>query len=165
MMMIEILKSIGLKNILAILFCLVCFSCGYWCCSARYSTLIAEYKLNAEKQKNQLLQEISQQEQFSRETIAELERENLLNREKLKNEYEIIIANMHDKYTLRDSVQCENNTRDAANVQEQKPSAANVRCYTESELYSKIEKSLAIGKECDQLAEQYNTLLKVCKVE
>lgn len=164
MMIIEILKSIGLKNILAILFCLVCFSCGYWCCSARYSTLITEYKLNAEKQKNQLLQEISQQEQFSRETIAELERENLLNREKLKNEYEIIIANMHDKYVLRDSVQCDS-SRSSNSMQETKSNTSKLRCYTESELYRKIEQSLAIGKECDQLAEQYNTLLKVCKVE
>ena len=165
MMIIEILKSIGLKNILAILFCLVCFSCGYWCCSARYTTLITEYKLNAEKQKNQLLQEISQQEQFSRETIAIIERENLEKQEQLKNEYESIIANMHDKYTLRDSVQCENNTRDAANVQETKPNTSKLRCYTESELYRKIERSLAITKECDKLALDYNALLKVCKVE
>lgn len=142
-----------------------CFYCGYWFCSVGYTLEIKEYKLNAEKQKNQLLQEISQQEQFSRETIAIIERENLEKQEQLKNEYESIIANMHDKYTLRDSVQCENNTRDAANVQEQKPSAANVRCYTESELYSKIEKSLAIGKECDKLANDYNALLKVCKVD
>lgn len=165
MMIIEILKSIGLKNILAILFCLVCFSCGYWCCSARYSTLITEYKLNAEKQKNQLLQEISQQEQFSRETIAIIERENLEKQEQLKNEYETIIADMHNKYVLADSVQCENNTRDAANVQEQKPNTSKLRCYTESELYRKIEKSLAIGKECDKLALDYNALLKVCKID
>lgn len=164
MMIIEILKSIGLKNILAILFCLVCFSCGYWCCSARYSTLIAEYKLNAEKQKNQLLQEISQQEQFSRETINKIERENLEKQEQLKNEYETIISDMHNKYVLADSVQCDS-SRSSSNVQETKPNTSNLRCYTEAELYSKIEKSLAIGKECDQLAEQYNTLLKVCKVE
>ena len=165
MMIIEILKSIGLKNILAILFCLVCFSCGYWCCSARYSTLIAEYKLNAEKQKNQLLEEISQKEQFSRETINKIERENLEKQEQLKNEYETIIADMHDKYVLRDSVQCENNTRDAANVQETKSNTSKLRCYTENELYSKIEKSLAIAKECDKLANDYNALLKVCKVD
>lgn len=164
MMIIEILKSIGLKNILAILFCLVCFSCGYWCCSARYSTLITEYKLNAEKQKNQLLQEISQQEQFSRETINKIERENLEKQEQLKNEYEIIIANMHDKYTLRDSVQFDS-SRSSNCMQETKSNTSKLRCYTESELYRKIEQSLAIGKECDQLAEQYNTLLKVCKVE
>lgn len=164
MMIIEILKSIGLKNILAILFCLVCFSCGYWCCSARYSTLIAEYKLNAEKQKNQLLQEISQQEKFSRETINKIERENLEKQEQLKNEYESIIANMHDNYVLRDSVQCDS-SRSSNSVQETKPNTGNIRCYTESELYRKIEKSLAIGQECDKLAEQYNTLLKVCKVE
>lgn len=164
MMIIEILKSIGLKNILAILFCLVCFSCGYWCCSARYSTLIAEYKLNAEKQKNQLLQEISQQEQFSRETIAIIERENLEKQEQLKNEYETIIGNMRDKYILADSVQCDS-SRSSSNVQEAKPNTGNIRCYTEAELYRKIEQSMAIAKECDKLANDYNALLKVCKVD
>lgn len=164
MMIIEILKSIGLKNILAILFCLVCFSCGYWCCSARYSTLITEYKLNAEKQKNQLLQEISQQEQFSRETINKIERENLEKQEQLKNEYETIIADMHNKYVLADSVQCDS-SRSTADMQETKSDTSKLRCYTESELYRKIEKSLAITKECDKLANDYNALLKVCKVE
>jgi Na+-translocating ferredoxin:NAD+ oxidoreductase RnfC subunit len=163
-MIIEILKNIGLKNILAILFCLVCFSCGYWCCSVRYSTLITEYKLNAEKQKNQLLQEISQQEQFSRETIAIIERENLEKQEQLKNEYESIIANMHDNYVLRDSVQC-NDSRSAADVQETKSNTGDLRCYTEAELYRKIERSLAIGQECDKLANDYNALVKVCKVD
>lgn len=162
-MIIEILKNIGLKNILAILFCLACFSCGYWCCSARYSTLITEYKLNAEKQKNQLLQEISQQEQFSRETIAIIERENLEKQEQLKNEYESIIAGMHDNYVLRDSVQCDS-SRSAADVQETKSNTGDLRCYTEAELYRKIERSLAIGQECDKLANDYNALLKVCKV-
>lgn len=129
-----------------------------------YTLEIKEYKLKSERLKNELMQELTQKEKFSREIIAELERENLLNQEKLKNEYETIIAGMHDKYVLRDSVQCDS-SRSAADVQEQKPNTSKLRCYTESELYRKIEKSLAIAKECDQLAEQYNTLLKVCKVE
>lgn len=163
-MIIEILKSIGLKNILVTLFCLVCFSCGYWCCSVQYSLEIEEYKLSAEKQKNQLLEEISQKEKFSRETINKIERENLVKQEQLKNEYETIITNMHDKYVLADSVQCDS-SRSSSNVQETKPNTSKLRCYTESELYRKIEKSLAIAKECDKLANDYNALLKVCKVD
>lgn len=163
-MITEILKSIGLKNILVTLFCLVCFSCGYWCCSVQYSLEIEEYKVSAEKQKNQLLEEISQQEKFSRETINKIERENLVKQEQLKNEYESIIANMHDKYTLRDSVQCDS-SRSSSNMQETKPNTSNLRCYTESELYRKIERSLVITKECDKLALDYNALLKVCKVD
>ena len=38
-----------------------------------------------------------------------------------------------------------------------------LRCYTEAELQSKIERSVAITRECDQLAVRYNTLLKACK--
>lgn len=163
-MITEILKSIGLKNILVTLFCLVCFSCGYWCCSVQYSLEIEEYKVSAEKQKNQLLEEISQQEKFSRETINKIERENLVKQEQLKNEYETIIADMHNKYVLADSVQCDS-SRSSINMQETKPNTSNLRCYTESELYRKIERSLAITKECDKLALDYNALLKVCKVD
>lgn len=163
-MIIEILKNIGLKNILVTLFCLACFSCGYWCCSVQYSLEIEEYKVSAEKQKNQLLEEISQKEKFSRETINKIERENLEKQEQLKNEYKTIIADMHNKYVLADSVQCDS-SRSSSNMQETKPNTSNLRCYTESELYSKIEKSLAIAKECDKLALEYNALLKVCKVD
>lgn len=163
-MITEILKSIGLKNILVTLFCLVCFSCGYWCCSVQYSLEIEEYKVSAEKQKNQLLEEISQQEKFSRETINKIERENLVKQEQLKNEYESIIADMHNKYVLADSVQCDS-SGSSSNMQETKPNTSNLRCYTESELYRKIERSLAITKECDKLALDYNALLKVCKVD
>lgn len=163
-MITEILKNIGLKNILVTLFCLACFSCGYWCCSVQYSLEIEEYKVSAEKQKNQLLEEISQKEKFSRETINKIERENLEKQEQLKNEYETIIADMHNKYVLADSVQCDS-SRSSADMQETKSDTSNLRCYTESELYRKIERSLAITKECDKLALDYNALLKVCKVE
>lgn len=163
-MIIEILKNIGLKNILVTLFCLACFYCGYWCCSVQYSLEIEEYKLSAEKQKNQLLEEISQKEKFSRETINKIERENLEKQEQLKNEYETIIADMHDNYVLADSVQCDS-SRSSSNMQETKPNTSELRCYTESELYRKIERSLAITKECDKLALDYNALLKVCKVD
>ena len=40
---------------------------------------------------------------------------------------------------------------------------SDLRCYTEAELQSKIERSVAIARECDQLAVRYNTLLKACK--
>ena len=35
-------------------------------------------------------------------------------------------------------------------------------CYTRAELQSKIKRSLAITKECDELAERYKALVKVC---
>ena len=35
-------------------------------------------------------------------------------------------------------------------------------CYTRSELQSKIKRSLDITKECDELAERYKALVKVC---
>lgn len=40
---------------------------------------------------------------------------------------------------------------------------SNLRCYTEEQLLDKVKASMAIARECDQLAERYNALLEVCK--
>jgi hypothetical protein len=153
-----------LKNILGISFYLVFFLFGWWCCSLRYSTLIANYKLKAEQDKNLLLSEIKNKERVSRETIANIERENLKKEEDLKHEYETIINDLNNKYVLVGGVQC-NDPRDTNDVQRKKDNTPQVRCYTENELYRKIEQSLDIAKDCDKLANDYNALLKVCKID
>ena len=163
-MIMTILQTIGIRNILLICACLLSFLGGYQYCSLHYSVEISKYKLEAEKRKNELLQSVDKSNKLAREKIASIERNNTANMEKLKHEYETTISTLRTKYKLTNSVQC-NSTRSTDNVSSETTDSSKLRCYTEAELYSKIEKSLAIGKECDQLAEQYNTLLKVCKVD
>lgn len=130
----------------------------------QYSVKIKDYELEREREKTQLLQEISQQERLSREKIATLEQLNIEQQENLKNEHEKFIANLHNDYKLKfDRLQYKD-CRGANSVQREATNTFEVECYKKSDLFRAIEESLVIAKECDQLAIDYNTLLNVCKV-
>lgn len=161
-MILNIIKGIGLKNIFMICCVVFSFSCGFYFCHVRYSLEIDKYKIEAEKQKNQLLQDIAKSEKEARDKITSIERENLEIQNKLKVDYENTIASMRSDYIINDSVQC-NSARSSNGVQGKTEHTSELRCYTEDELYRKIEKSMAIAQECDRLASDYNALLKVCK--
>ena len=68
---------------------------------------------------------------------------------------------------IRDTVvvkrNCMSDSKASAGVSAATGAKSNLRCYTETELQSKIERSVAITRECDQLAVRYNALLKTCK--
>lgn len=155
-------QKIGLKNIFLILSYVLSFCAGAYCCYVHYSLELEEYKAETEKQKNQLLQTAAKTEKLSRDRIANIERENLEVQNKLKVDYENTIANLRDNYTISNSVQC-NSSRSTNSVPRKAEHTGKLRCYTEDELYRKIEKSMAITSECDKLANDYNALLKVCK--
>ena len=163
-MILSIIKFIGLKNIFVISCVAVSFCCGFYFCHVRYSLEIDKYKIEAEKQKSELLLDIANKEKLSRDKIESIERDNLQEKEKLKNEYETTISNLRSDYTIADSVHC-NSTRSSDSVPTKTKNTTSVRCYTEDELYRKIERSLAITQECDRLASDYNALVKICKVE
>ena len=60
---------------------------------------------------------------------------------------------------------CNNNSNSGSAAMP--PKATNqskLKCYTESELQRKIEKSLDIAAECDRLATRFNSLLEWCKL-
>lgn len=156
-------RKVGLKNILAIFCCLLCFLCGYYLCYLRASLHIEEYKATAEQQKNQLLQSVAKTEKETRDKIATIERENFEVQNKLKANYENTIASLRSSYKLSDGVHC-NNSGNTNSMPGKTSNTGELRCYTEDELYRKIERSLAITAECDKLANDYNSLLKICKL-
>lgn len=137
---------------------------GAYCCHVHYSLEIDKYKIEAEKQKNQLLQNVAKSEKEARDKITSIERENLEIQNKLKVDYENTIASLRSKYKLSDGVHCDS-SRSSNGMQGKTSNTGEIRCYTEDELYRKIERSLAITQECDRLATDYNALLKICKVE
>lgn len=163
-MIMTIFQTIGIRNILLICACLLSFLGGYQYCSLHYSVEISKYKLEAEKRKNELLQSVDKSNNLAREKIASIERNNTANMEKLKHEYETTISTLRTKYKLTNSVQC-NSTRSTDNVSSETTDSSKLRCYTEDELYRKIERSMAIANECDQLATKYNALLEVCNAQ
>lgn len=159
-----ILQSTGMRNIFLSCVCLLFFLGGYHYCSLQYSVEISKYKLVAEKRKNELLQSVDKTNKLTREKIASIERDNTANMEKLKHEYETTISSLRTKYKLANSVQC-NSTRSTDSVSPETTGSSKLRCYTEDELYRKIERSMAITNECDQLATKYNSLLEVCNAQ
>ena len=84
--------------------------------------------------------------------------------EVMQNEHEKDIIDLNN---LRDTInvpKCvSNSSKTDKPVSGKTKSQSGVRCYTEAELQRKIERSLVIAGECDELAVKYNALLRVCK--
>ena len=107
--------------------------------------------------------------------IIEKERALRIEQDKIVNDYLETIETMRAKHeqdiidlnNLRDTVtvpKCvSNSSKTDKSVSGKAIDKSGVRCYTESELLRKIESSLDIAKQCDELAVKYNALLKVCK--
>ena len=85
--------------------------------------------------------------------------------EKQHNEDVINIENLRDVISIDADKLCNNNSNSHSTAMP--PKATNqskLRCYTNSELQRKIEKSLDITNECDRLAARFNSLLEWCKL-
>ena len=82
--------------------------------------------------------------------------------EVMQNEHEKDVINLNN---LRDTVTVKcvsNGSKTDKSVSGKAKNQSGVRCYTDSELQRKIEESLVIAGEADELAIKYNTLLKTC---
>ena len=107
--------------------------------------------------------------------IIEKERALRIEQDKIVNDYLETIETMRAKHeqdiinlnNLRDTVtvpKCvSNSSKTDKSVSGKAKDKSGIRCYTESELLRKIEASLDIAKQCDELTVKYNALLKVCK--
>ena len=83
--------------------------------------------------------------------------------EVMQNEHEKDIIDLNN---LRDTVTVKcvsNGSKTDKSVSGKAKNQSGIRCYTDTELQRKIERSLVIAKQCDELAVKYNALLKVCK--
>lgn len=83
--------------------------------------------------------------------------------EVMQNEHEKDIIDLNN---LRDTVTVKcvsNGSKTDKSVPGKTKNQSGVKCYTDSELQKKIERSLVIAGECDRLAERYNSLLEWCK--
>ena len=123
--------------------------------------------------------EMREAELKTNKLIIEKERALRIEQDKIVNDYLETIEAMRTKHE-QDVINI-NNLRDTANVSkcvsdnnkssnksgsrlsEKAENKSGIRCYTETELLSKIKRSLDIAKECDELAVRYNSLLNTCK--
>ena len=85
--------------------------------------------------------------------------------EKQHNEDVINIENLRDVISIDTDKLCDNNSNSGSAAMPTKATnQSKLKCYTESELQRKIEKSLDIANECDKLSRRYNALLEWCKL-
>lgn len=109
----------------------------------------------------------------------QIEQELIQEQDSVVREYTQKIRDMEDRYvadieSIRNS-QLADTVPPPECVQQPAPSSANKRlpektpdkpgiaCYTESELRSKIESSLAIARECDKEMTRFQALIEACK--
>ena len=118
-------------------------------------------KLNQERLNNSQI--IINKEREYKVKEQEIIKDYLQQMEILKDEYEknlIVSNNLRDTF-IPDCVQQPDtsNTR----VSRETTNKSTARCYSESDLLGKVKETMAIGRECDQLAIKYNSLLEWCK--
>ena len=84
--------------------------------------------------------------------------------EKQHEQDKIDMDNLRDVISIDIDKLCNNSTANSATMPTKATNQSKLRCYTNSELQRKIEKSLDISNECDRLATRFNALLEWCKL-
>ena len=111
---------------------------------------IIETERNLQNKQNQIVADYLQQ-------ISLLEAQH--------NEDKINLDNLRDAFDVKLDSMCNTNNSGSSTVSTKTGTQSNLKCYTESELLRKIERSLAIAREADELAVKYNTLLRTCSTK
>ena len=122
-----------------------------------------QWETKLKELENLNLQQLREQEFNMVEKQQKLEAKYLQDIDTLKKEHENEISKLTaDK--LRDTTNCMPDTSSiSAGVSKKTTAKSNLICYTRAELLGKIQRSMDITRECDELAIKYKTLLKVCK--
>ena len=84
--------------------------------------------------------------------------------EKQHEQDKIDMDNLRDVISIDSDKLCNNSNTNSAAMSTKATNQSKLKCYTESELQRKIEKSLDITNECDKLSRRYNALLEWCKL-
>ncbi len=109
---------------------------------------IIETERNLQNKQNQIVADYLQQ-------ISLLEAQH--------NEDKINLDNLRDAFDVKLDSMCNTNNSGSSTMSTKTGTQSNLKCYTRAELQQKIERSMAIVRECDQVALRYRSLLEWCK--
>lgn len=144
------------------------FGIGYWQGYANSETKW-QAKIQAEENAylgriNELAGMVRQSEIQAQEKINAIVAEQIAGEERIKNEYETVIADLRNgNYEFAGVRDCPGKAA-GNNLPAKTGTPAGLVCYSKAELQRKVEESLAIAKECDELAERYEKLKEVYNV-
>lgn len=134
------------------------FGFGYGVADYKASVEFTEYKLAAEQKQNALEDEIEALNKENENLVRSMEQEAIEQLTEQKETYEKIIDDLRTRLGT-DGVFID--SRNCSDLPRTSEDSRGFVCYTESDLHRKIEKSLAIAHEADQLAVKYATVLKI----
>lgn len=132
---------------------------GYTFEHSRFETYKAEATINYTK----LLEEKIALDRANTQRVTELEKQRLEETDKLRADYEATIANLRAKYSAS-GLYKSSSTSYNSTAGESRDSSGTI-CFSEAEFYERVAGTLDIGRQADELAVKYNTLLKICKGE
>ena len=144
------------------------FGIGYWQGYANSETKW-QAKIQAEENAylgriNELAGMVRQSEIQAQEKINAIVAEQIAGEERIKNEYETVIADLRNgNYEFAGVRDCPDKAA-GNNLSAKTGTSPELVCYSKAELQRKVEESLAIAKECDELAERYEKLKEVYNV-
>lgn len=124
-----------------------------------------EIQIAYQEKINTLTNQVRSQEIQTQSKINSIISEQMIKEDSIRDEYEKTIEELRNGISV---------LSDVTSVYQSTPATSNstvscvadtsnLVCYTKSEFYRKLEKSLALATECDALANRYNTLLATCK--
>lgn len=145
---------------------IVLFGTGYYFgCNTTANKLHIEQQQEAIKYQtkiNDLVSMVRSQELANQSKINEIVANYVSKEQEIKDGYEKIISDLrNDEYTVNGMLKCDTNTTTNTNLPSSSRNSTNLICFTKSELYRKIERSLAITQECDKAVEERNALIKL----
>lgn len=134
------------------------FGFGYGVADYKANVEFMEYQLEAEHKRKTLEAEIEALNKENENLVREMEKEAIEQLTEQKETYEQIIDDLRNRIG-DDGVY--DSTRTGDDLPQGSDASRGFICYTESDLHRKIEKSLAIAHEADELAVKYATVLKI----
>lgn len=136
---------------------------GVWDTADKYERIIREKELEVQQRIHDMQHEQNIEVKQYLIRVAELEEQHQADVEALKNaEFKDAIIAPTIPPANCDRVQSDKG--DSGRVQKT-GTQSDLVCYTRAELQQKIERSMAIAREADELAVKYNTLLKTCSTK
>ena len=165
MNLLNILNSPVTRAFSFLLFIGVCITIAYYKGYSACERDVALKLQNATIEHNQKIIETERNLQNKQNQIVAdyLQQISLL--EAQHNEDKINLDNLRDAFDVKLDGMCNANNSGSSTVSTKTGTQSNLKCYTESELLRKIERSLAIAREADELAVKYNTLLRTCSTK
>ena len=134
------------------------FGAGYGLADLKWESDFSKFKLDAEKDYSALLEKKIKADKENQARITSIEQDYQSTLSNQKKRYEKTIADLRANFKPSGVY---DGAPSGTGMPRNGKDSPELICYTRSELYNRIAKTLAIGNRCDKLAIDYATLLRM----